>query len=113
MLIDVYWCILFHDERGTPLSVVDLFQLKRTDKNIRYEFFYKAKGVEAAIVEKNYLKTDIIPFLICDYRNRVYDEFLTYTRPLLPVFVVHFTIFMLRRSYHYRFPMDDYRGIFS
>lgn len=113
VLIDVYWCILFHDERRKPLSVVELYQLKREGQDVHYEFFYKTNGEDASIVEKNYLKPDIIPFLICDYRNRVYDGFLNFMRPFLPVFVIHLTIFMLRRSYHYRFPLDDYRGIFS
>ena len=52
-------------------------------------------------------------FLICNYKNDVYDSYLTNLRPYLPIFVIHFIVYMLGRSYHYRFPIDDYKAIFS
>ncbi len=113
VLIDVYWCVLFYDDLEKPLSVIELYQLKRAQQKVTYEFFNSEHEVNPANIDKNFLNPEIVPFLICDYRNAVYDAFLGRARPYLPVFVIHFAIFLLRRSYHYRFPLDDYKAIFS
>ncbi len=68
VLVDVYWCFFFYNEQQIPLSVVELYQLKRDNKVIEYEPFCLQKKVEETTVQKNYLNPNIIPFLICDYR---------------------------------------------
>lgn len=113
ILIDVSWGFLFYDEKDIPLSVIEVYKLKRDERPISYKSFIEGKIVEEKMIFKNYLNSDIIPFLICDYRNNIYDKFLKYTRPYIPVFMSHFTLFVLNKSYHYRFPLDDYRKIFS
>lgn len=113
VLIDVYYCILFYDAERRPLSVIELYQLKRAHQKVVYESFNSENEVKASTIDKNYLNPDIVPFLICDYRNAVYDAFLKRAPSIVPIFVTHFSIFMLQRSYHYRFPLDDYKALFS
>lgn len=112
VLIDVYWGFLFYNDNDSPLGVVEFYQLKRRQEKFEYRSFI-TESVESFTVHKNYLNEGITPFLICDYRSKLYDAFLEHTRPLIPVFVVHFLIYLLRRSYHYRFPLDNYKTIFS
>ncbi len=112
VLIDVYWGFLFYDLQNKPLSVIEFFTLKRADEKLKYQSFIP-QTVKSGTIHKNYLNDGITPFLICDYKNRVYDSFLSFTRPYLPVFVIHFLIYLLQKSYHYRFPIDNYKGIFS
>ena len=112
VLIDVSYTLVFHNAAAEPLSVVALYQLNRAGKPVSY-FGFNGSVVEEAIIHKNYLNPGITPFLICDYRNSTYDYFLKLTRPYVPVFMTHFGIYLLQRSYHYRFPLDDYHNIFS
>lgn len=111
ILVDVSYNILFYNAIGTPLSVIELYQLNRAQSLVTYSGFNNA-FVSKAIINKNYLNTGITPFLICNYRNKTYDAFLKLTRPYIPVFITHFAIYVLYRSYHYRFPLDDYKKIF-
>jgi hypothetical protein len=112
VLIDVYWGFLFYQLNNKPLGVVEFYQLKRGSNDIIHKSFIE-ETVENVTVQKNYLNPGITPFLICNYRSKTYDVFLEYTQPFIPIFVVHFIIYLLRRSYHYRFPLDDYKTLFS
>lgn len=113
VLIDVSYNLVFYGEDALPLSVVEMYQLLRAEQPVRYETLSAEGFVDAKIIDRNYLNTGITPFLICDYRNKTYDAFLKRTHPYIPVFITHFAVYVMRRSYHYRFPLDDYRGIFS
>jgi hypothetical protein len=113
VLIDVYWSFLFYNEENQPLSVIEVFQLKRDEKEVFYKSFNQKKNLKLNTINRNYLNLNIIPFLICDYRNKTYDCFLGYLRPYTPIFMVHFVIYLMKKSYHYRFPLDDYKKIFS
>ncbi|NRD20541.1 transglutaminase domain-containing protein [Winogradskyella eckloniae] len=114
ILIDVSNSLVFYKtDSDTPLSVVELFQLIRENKEIRYETFNAKKKLKVKSIQRNYLNPDTIPFLICNYSNKTYDRFLKYTKPFLPIFLIHFIVYVLRKSYHYRFPLDDYKVIFN
>ena len=113
VLIDVYNSLLFYANSDVPLSVIELFQLLRKKEPVQFKSFNASNKVEDANVTKNYFHPDTIPFLICNYSNRIYDSFLRPTRPYIPVFVVHFIVYIIGKSYHYRFPLDDYKKIFS
>lgn len=113
LLIDPSLGLLFYNEEEMPLSVLELYQLVRTKKMISYQSFIEGKNIEETQVAKNYLNSDITPFLICAYRNKIYDSYLKLARPYVPVFLIHFLVYTLGRSYHYKFPLDDYRKIFS
>ncbi len=113
ILIDVSYSMFFYSKTEIPLSVVELYQIRRSDKKFNFETFNNKETIDSDIINKNYLNEGITPFLICNYRNRTYDRFLKITRPYLPVFITHFIIFTINRSYHYRFPLDNYKNIFS
>ena len=113
VLIDVYNSLLFFSDSDNPLSVIELYQLLRKKEPVQFKTFNAANIVEDSNVVRNYFHPDTVPFLICNYSNKTYDTFLRYTRPHFPVFVVHVILYMLGTSYHYRFPLDDYKKIFS
>ena len=113
MLLDASCGLLFYNAQETPLSVLELFQLSRTGQPIYYRSFIADKDIVRGQVFKNYLNDDITPFLICEYRNKVYDAYLRITRSYMPVFIIHFVVYLLGRSYHYKFPLDDYKKIFQ
>jgi hypothetical protein len=111
ILIDVsYGIMFFYDEK--PLSVIEFYQLFRDGKNISYESFIDSLKNYETMVYRNYLNPNTVPFLICDYSNKTYDKFLNFSRPYLPVFMVHFILYVLNKSYHYRFPLNNYKEIF-
>jgi len=112
ILIDVYSCILFY-HNDSPLSVIDLYELIRNGEKVDFKAFNFKKAVNEKNITKNYLNPDTVPFLICNYSNKTYDKVLRRFRPRVPVFIVHFALFALGKSYHYRFPLDDYKQILS
>jgi len=112
VLVDVSYCLMFYSDTDIPLSVVEVYQLMRSGKQVRYESFSKNVPVDDSSVGKNYLDDNTVPFLICNYSNKTYDKYLKIFRPYFPIFMIHFMLFLLNRSYHYRFPLDDYRKIF-
>ena len=113
VLIDVYNSLLFYSNSDIPLSVIELFELLRKKMPIQYKSFNASNMVEEDVVLKNFLDPDTVPFLICNYSNKTYDSLLKFTRPYIPVFISHFIVYMLGKSYHYRFPLDNHKKIFS
>lgn len=113
VLIDVSWCILFYNGKKEPLSVIEVYQLLRSKKNITYTTFNSNRALAKDNVYKNYLNPFIAPFLICDYRNKTYDSFLKAVPDFVPVFVIHFLVYIFGKSYYYRFPINNYKLIFS
>ena len=76
------------------------------------ESFNSEYYIDPDNIAKNFLDPDTVPFLICNYSNETYDSYLHRLRPQIPVFLVHFILFLKGKSYHYSFPLDDYRNIF-
>src|SRR5690554_3871369 len=113
VLIDPSWGMLFYTEEGQPLSVVEVYQLARTGQEVKYQSFIIDKHIEELQVNKNYLNSDVTPFLICEYRNKIYDRYLKLGRPYVPVFIIHFFVYLSGKSYHYKFPLDNFKNIFS
>ena len=113
ILVDASSCLMFYNSEENPLSVVELYEAVRANKKIEFKTFNSESNIEEANIKRNFLNPDTIPFLICNYSNKTYDSFLRFFRPHVPVFIIHFIIYSLRKSYHYKFPLDDYRKIFS
>jgi hypothetical protein len=113
VLIDVYNSLLFYSNSDMPLSVIELYKLVREKTPVQFKSFNASNVVEDDIVLKNYLDPATVPFLICNYSNKTYDSFLRCARPHIPIFVTHFILYILGKSYHYSFPLDNYKKIFS
>jgi len=114
ILIDISSSLLFYsDTSDVPLSVVELYQLIRVNKAVHFRTFNDVKPIKAANIKRNYLDRNTIPFLICNYSNRTYDLYLSIFRPYVPVFIIHFVLYALRKSYYYRFPLDNYKKIYD
>ncbi|WP_179018619.1 transglutaminase-like domain-containing protein [Winogradskyella forsetii] len=112
VLIDPSWGVLFYNDQNHPLSVLELYELSRTGQVVNFRTFIDGKVIELEQVNKNYLNKDVTPFLICEYRNKTYDWYLKMARPYVPVFIIHFIVYLSGKSYHYKFPLDDYKKIF-
>ncbi|TDU34425.1 transglutaminase superfamily protein [Gelidibacter sediminis] len=113
ILIDASLGVLFYGAQNNLLSVLGLYKKVRLGHAIEYRTIFKNNAIENEQIVKNYLNSDITPFLICDYRNATYDRFLKIGRPFIPVFVIHFLVYLLGKSYHYKFPLDNYKKIFN
>lgn len=113
ILIDVYSSVLFFYHKGVPLSVIELYELVRNNEEVHFESFNTDSPIDEENIKRNYLNPDTVPFLICNYSNKTYDAYLRKFRPRVPVFMVHFLLLTLGKSYHYRFPLDNYKSIFS
>ena len=111
ILIDVsYGIVFYHNDK--PLSVIEFYQFLRKGEKVTYKSLIGSSKSYESMVYRNYLNSNTVPFLICDYSNKTYDKFLNISRPFLPVFMVHFILFLLNKSYHYRFPLNNYKEIF-
>ncbi|WP_242206344.1 transglutaminase-like domain-containing protein [Aestuariivivens insulae] len=113
VLIDVSRCIMFYSEDDLPLSVIGVYRLLRAHKPVRFEYFSSIRLVAPHAIENSFFNPKTVPFLICDYSNKTYDAFLRRFKPFLPIFTIHFLLYILNRSYHYRFPLDNYKRIFA
>ncbi|MCK0125035.1 hypothetical protein MWU76_11540 [Gelidibacter sp. F2691] len=112
IMIDVSYCLMFYYQEKY-LSVIEFFQLSRKGCKISSRPLIKPQDAIEETVNRNFLNPHIVPFLITNYHNKIYDKFLKIFRPYLPVFLIHFIIYAMGRSYRYKFPIDDYRKIFS
>ncbi len=111
VMLDVSYGIMFY-YNNKLLSVIEFYQLFRDDKKVNYNSFIDSLVDYESSVYRNYLNPNTVPFLICNYSNKIYDKFLNFSRPYLPVFMIHFIILLLNKSYHYRFPLNNYKEIF-
>lgn len=114
VLIDISASVMFYLKgKEEPLSVIELYQLFRSGEEVFFISFNKEHEISKQNVENNYLDPNIVPFLICNYSNKRYDILLKYTRPYIPIFISHFILYILNKSYYYKFPLDNYKTIFS
>jgi hypothetical protein len=111
VLVDVSYCLMFFNG-DSPLSVIELYQLLRDEMPFVYRTFVTSQVFNEESVYRNYLNPNTVPFLICNYSNTTYDSYLKLFRPRVPVFMIHFLLYVLKKSYHYRFPLNDYKQIF-
>jgi len=114
VLIDVSASILFYSKKSDiPLSVIELYKGLRSGESVFFKSYNEEHSISKENVENNFFKPDVVPFLICNYSNKTYDLLLEYSRPYIPVFVSHFILYVLNKSYYYKFPLDNYKNIFS
>lgn len=109
VLIDVSKSILFyHTNSKIPLSVVELIQLKKENKELHYFEFNKKIIVDKQYIEDLYLMPNSFPFLITNYSNKTYDYFLD-KFSFFPESIIHGLIFLSGKSYVFEFPTKDYK----
>lgn len=113
ILVDASYSVMFYFKNDIPLSVIELYELIRNNEDVVFKSFNNSKKLKESNVRRNFLDTNTTPFLICNYSNKVYDKSLRFSRPYIPVFVTHFVLYVIGKSYHYKFPLDDYKNIFS
>ena len=111
VIIDVSKSIFFyHNNAKIPLSVFDLIQLKKENKEIHYFEFNKKVTVDKQYIEDIYLIPNSFPFLITNYCNKTYDYFLD-KLSFLPESIVHGLIYLTGKSYTFEFPTKEYKVV--
>ena len=114
VLIDVSKCLTFYKEsHDTPLSVVELYNVIRSDQEVIHKTFYKTRHSRVDTIVDNYYNPHTAPFLIYNYNNKVYDKSLRYALNFVPIFLVHFVLYAFGKSYFYKFPLDNYKNLFA
>lgn len=114
IFIDVSNCLLFYtDVQAQPLSVIELYEKAREKEIPKPYFFNKENKFKEKIINDYYFNLKAAPFLICNYSTKTYDLFLDKLRPTVPVFIIHFLILTMGKSYRYKFPLDNYKMLFS
>lgn len=114
VLIDVSKTIMFYLEGSiVPLSVIELFEYNKLGKPIVFKSFLESNLPNAPLINFYYLNQDRAPFLICNYHNKTYDAYLDKFKALCPVFVIHFWLYLIQKSYYYLFPFNDYKDQLS
>lgn len=108
ILIDVAKGVLFFkNSDDIPLSTLELFEANKTSQAFSYKSFFGGDKRKDKQIDKNYFNSLAVPFLISNYHNKTYDKFLNRLRPKIPVFIIHFILFILNKSYHYKFPVSQ------
>jgi hypothetical protein len=104
ILIDVAKSILFHPINPTiPLSVFDLIQSKKENKEIYFSSFNERNSVDIKRITALYLTSNSSPFVITNYCNKTYDSYLDKLN-FLPESFTHGLLFLLGKSYFFEFP---------
>jgi hypothetical protein len=110
ILIDVSKCVLFYTHnKQEPLSTLEVFY---SNENLKYDAFF-AEIKDDTQIRNYYFNAAAAPFLISNYRNKVYDRYLKNFNSRVPIFFIHFFIYLSGNSYKYKFPLDDYRNMFK
>jgi hypothetical protein len=113
ILIDVSKSIYFYYKSHTiPLSVMELIQLKKQNKEIHFFAFNKKNFVDKQYIEDRYLTRNVFPFLITNYCNKTYEFFLD-KLDFLPESIIHGLIYLLGKSYVFEFPSKEYKTTYQ
>lgn len=103
-IIDVAKSIYFYQlDSNVPLSVFELLDLKKENKEIQFANFNKKITPDDQRIHNLYLVPNSFPFLITNYCNKTYDYFLN-RMAFLPVSFIHGIVFLLGKSYAFEFP---------
>ncbi|PRZ24066.1 transglutaminase domain-containing protein [Flavobacterium granuli] len=103
-IIDVAKSIYFyHLDSNVPLSVFELLDLKKENKEIQFFNFNKKITPDDQRIQNLYLISNSFPFLITNYCNKTYDYFLN-KMAVFPESLIHGLVFLLGKSYAFEFP---------
>jgi hypothetical protein len=104
VIIDVSKSIFFyHISPKLPLSVFELINLKKENKEIYYSKFNKNFTIDNQNINDLYFISNSSPFVITNYRNKTYDYYLD-KLGFLPESIIHGLVYLTGNSYAYEFP---------
>lgn len=104
IIVDVSKSIFFyHLSPKLPLSVMELIDLKKQNKEIYYSNFNKNFALDNENINDLYLISNSSPFVITNYSNKTYDYYLN-KLGFLPESIIHGIVFLSGNSYAYEFP---------
>ena len=97
--------MFYSKDSKRPLSVLETFEF-RHQAGIVFKSFLASNTIEEGLIENYYLDQTRVPFLICNYSNKTYDIYLDRFQKILPIFIIHFWLYVLNKSYYYLFPFS-------
>lgn len=107
IFIDVSKSIFFYcTGSDVPLSVLEIFNLKKENKKIYFAQFNKEFKIDNRNINDLYLESESHPFLITNYCNKTYDFFLD-KLGFLPQALIHGIVILSGRSYVFEFPTHN------
>ena len=109
VMLDVGKNLYFTRQDGTePLSVVELFQYLRDGNPLKYVHFSDYICSDMFKIHLTY-SAMMAPFIVENYDNRLYDEYLDRYDSRYPSFVINALMILREINYRFAFPLDDYR----
>lgn len=107
--IDIHKGIVFNDDNGSSLSVIELFSELRKGNYVEFKHFSDYHSPNQNRIPKVFAATTI-PFIIGNDRNEVTDYYFEkYQNSLSPI-LINSLILLLRKSNKFFFVMDDYKS---
>jgi hypothetical protein len=107
-LIDTYKCIFFYKkDSDIPLSVFELFDTLKENEKVIFKNIEPTYLTDPVRVKDVYLSSNSVPFLITNYHNKTYDDYLK-KFDFLPVFFTHGIVYLLGKSYKFLFIREIY-----
>lgn len=101
VIVDISKCIYFiNPDSNIKLSAIELFNMVQNDEAVEYISFlpdpelHFNKGLDES-VKHIYLQKDRMPFLISNYKIKLYDGLLDTFQSWLPTFIIHFMAVLL------------------
>ena len=106
-IIDVAKSIYFyHLDSNVPLSVFELLDLKKENKEIQFTNFNKKIIPDDQRIQNLYMVSNSFPFVITNYCNKTYDFFLN-KMAYFPESIIHGAVFLIGKSYAFEFPTNN------
>jgi hypothetical protein len=107
--IDIHKGIVFNDDTGSSLSVIELFSELRRGNYVEFKHYSDYRSINQNRIPKVFAATTI-PFIIGKDRNEVTDYYFEkYQNSLSPI-LINSLILLLRKSNKFFFVMDDYKS---
>ncbi len=106
-MIDIAKSILFYDTiKDVPLSALEYIQLKKEKKDIKIASIYANDIFDNNNANNIYLISNSLPFVITNYDNKIYDDYLN-KLDFFPVSIIHGILILRGKSYTFEFPIES------
>lgn len=106
IMIDVAKSILLYDSnKRIPLSTIEYIHLKKEKKEINIASIHANGSFDSKNVDKIFLNSNSLPFIITNYNNKTYDYFLD-RLDFFPESITHGLLILIGKSYSFVFPIE-------
>ncbi|MBL0012745.1 MAG: hypothetical protein IPP30_03035 [Flavobacterium sp.] len=107
--IDIHKGIVFTDNTGSPLSVVELFLTLRSGNHVNFTHYSDYVSPDHDRTPRVYAPYTI-PFIISNNKNDVTDFYFEKYQNILSPILINSLILLRRKNHKFLFVMDDYKA---